>query len=92
MRLRLRLALLALCALAAPARAQQLPVSRYGLAEGLPQMQVSSVAEDPLGYLWVGTHGGVARFDGNAFEAFTVADGLPGNAVTALGSGPGGEM
>ncbi len=92
MRLRLLLALLVLCALALPARAQQLPVSRYGLAEGLPQMQVSAVAEDPLGYVWVGTHGGVARFDGTTFETFTVADGLPGNTVTALGSGPGGEM
>ena len=92
MRLLSCLALSTLCALALPARAQQLPVSLYGLAEGLPQTQVSAVAGDPLGYVWVGTYGGVSRFDGDAFETFTVADGLPGNSVTALGTGPGGEM
>ncbi|HEX9953214.1 MAG TPA: response regulator [Rubricoccaceae bacterium] len=81
------------CTLAVPAaRSQQLPVSRYGLAEGLPQMQVSAVAVDPGGYVWAGTHGGVARFDGTEFQTFTVADGLPGNAVSALAVGPGGEL
>ena len=89
----LRLALLTLCVLTAVgARAQQLPVSHYGLAEGLPQMQVFAIAEDPQGYVWVGTHGGVARFDGDTFTSFTVADGLPGNSVTALAFGPEGQL
>ena len=65
-------------------RAQQLPVARYGLAEGLPQAYARDVAEDGDGYVWFATQGGAARFDGAEFQAFTVADGLPANNVGAL--------
>ena len=81
-----------LIAVAPRARAQQLPVSRYGLAEGLPQMQVTDIAEDRDGYVWIATQGGVARFDGTEFRTFTVADGLPGNSTQALVAGPDGEV
>jgi len=38
---------------------------------GLPQNWVSSIAQTPDGYLWVGTrYGGLARFDGVRFVAF----------------------
>ena len=35
-----------------------------GLKEGIPQSQVSALAQDREGYLWVGTWGGLARFNG----------------------------
>ncbi|HEX5221016.1 MAG TPA: two-component regulator propeller domain-containing protein [Verrucomicrobiae bacterium] len=35
--------------------------------EGLPQNSVWSLAQTPDGYLWVGTHEGLARFDGVRF-------------------------
>lgn len=35
--------------------------------EGLPQNSVTAVAQTPDGYLWVGTRGGLARFDGVRF-------------------------
>lgn len=39
--------------------------------EGLPQNWVSSIAQTPDGYLWVGTRfGGLARFDGVRFVNF----------------------
>jgi len=38
---------------------------------GLPHSTVTSVAQTPDGYLWVGTlHGGLARFDGTRFVNF----------------------
>jgi signal transduction histidine kinase/ligand-binding sensor domain-containing protein len=38
---------------------------------GLPQNWVSSIAQTPDGYLWIGTrHGGLARFDGVRFVHF----------------------
>lgn len=48
-------------------------VSQYGhrqwrLEEGLPQNTVRAVAQDRNGLLWVGTHGGLVRFDGVTFE------------------------
>ncbi|MGC3960661.1 MAG: two-component regulator propeller domain-containing protein [Verrucomicrobiota bacterium] len=35
--------------------------------EGLPQNSVTALAQTPDGYLWVGTRGGLARFDGIRF-------------------------
>jgi signal transduction histidine kinase/ligand-binding sensor domain-containing protein len=38
---------------------------------GLPHSTVTSIAQTPDGYLWVGTlHGGLARFDGARFVTF----------------------
>ena len=36
--------------------------------DGLPEEEVGSVMLDEAGYLWVGTTGGLSRFDGVAFE------------------------
>jgi ligand-binding sensor domain-containing protein/signal transduction histidine kinase len=38
-----------------------------GLDDGLPQNTVLSLAQDPTGYVWVGTFEGLARFDGKTF-------------------------
>ena len=38
--------------------------------EGLPQSTVTSVAQTPDGYLWLGTQNGLARFDGVHFTVF----------------------
>lgn len=43
--------------------------------KGLPQNWVSSIAQTPDGYLWVGTrYGGVARFDGVRFVPYNLQD------------------
>jgi len=70
-------------ALSAPARAQ-LPFEVIGLADGLPQSQLPTMAQDRDGFLWIGTLGGLARFDGNAIETFTTKDGLPSNYIEEL--------
>jgi len=57
----------------------------WSVEDGLPQSQVTSLAEDNFGYLWVGTQGGgVARFDGKEFRIYTTADGLLSNFVEHL--------
>lgn len=38
---------------------------------GLPQSSVIAMAQTRDGYLWLGTLGGLARFDGNRYEVFT---------------------
>ena len=38
--------------------------------QGLPQSSVMAVLQTRDGYLWVGTHGGLARFDGVGFSLF----------------------
>lgn len=42
---------------------------------GLPHSAVTSIAQTPDGYLWVGTlHGGLARFDGTRFVNFDLGN------------------
>ncbi len=60
-------------------------IKNFGLREGLPQSQVSCLAEDKLGYLWLGTYGGgIARFNGNEFNVINNIDGLPSNSILSL--------
>lgn len=47
----------------------------------------------PSGEIWAGTWGGgLSRFDGRRWQTYTVADGLPGNHVFALGQDPAGGI
>lgn len=45
-------------------------VDHWGFPAGLPQVSVTSIAEDQSGYLWMSTQGGLARFDGLSFQAY----------------------
>jgi diguanylate cyclase (GGDEF)-like protein len=59
-------------------------------AEGLPGNSVYAVAQSADRYIWVGTEGGLARFDGRRFIAFgnRESDKMPGVFVTALLAAP----
>lgn len=52
--------------------------------EGLPQESVWAITQTRDGYLWIGTGGGLARFDGVKFEVFGIQDGLPSMQIRAL--------
>ena len=58
---------------------------------GLPQNSVHAVVQSADGYIWVGTEGGVARFDGFRFQVFnTESNGaMPSNDVRALAAEKG---
>jgi signal transduction histidine kinase/ligand-binding sensor domain-containing protein len=45
-------------------------VDDWGTENGLPSSTVTSIAQTPDGYLWVGTYNGLARFDGARFVTF----------------------
>ena len=55
-----------LATLTAPAATDYL-VDGWGTENNLPSSTVTSVAQTPDGYLWVGTYDGLARFDGARF-------------------------
>ncbi len=38
--------------------------------DGLPSSTVTSIAQTPDGYLWIGTYNGLARFDGERFVTY----------------------
>ncbi len=45
-------------------------VDKLDTGDGLPSSTVTSIAQTPDGYLWVGTYNGLARFDGARFVTF----------------------
>ncbi|EED31541.1 response regulator [gamma proteobacterium NOR5-3] len=45
-------------------------LDHYGRDSGLPSDRVWVSTEGPRGYLWIGTQGGLARFDGVNFKAY----------------------
>lgn len=54
---------------------------------------IVSLAVEASGVVWAGTWGGgLARFDGERFRNYTVADGLPGNHVFMLNIDPDGRL
>jgi signal transduction histidine kinase/ligand-binding sensor domain-containing protein len=54
--------------------------------DGLPDNGVSGIAQTPDGFLWIGTQGGLVRFDGAQFEEFSPdkITGVPNHVVRAM--------
>ncbi len=63
------------------ASAQEFATRLYTPKDGLVQAQVFCITQGPQGYLWIGTLGGISRFDGLEFKNFTEEDGLLSNTV-----------
>lgn len=85
---RLILYMLASLALASFARAQEINFTHFGISDGLPQTQVRAIHQDDTGYIWVGTYGGAARFNGREFVVFDTKDGLSSNIIISIASSP----
>ncbi|MBN8799398.1 MAG: GGDEF domain-containing protein, partial [Stenotrophomonas nitritireducens] len=87
-----RLWLLVLLAVSLPAAAleagkpfRDYVTDTWGVDQGLPQISVLAIAQDPAGYLWFGTQTGLARFDGVRFVRYTQHDAPElGNNILAL--------
>lgn len=45
-------------------------IKKFGVKEGLPQVQITSLLVDKKGFLWIGTRNGLARWDGNKMYEF----------------------
>jgi diguanylate cyclase (GGDEF)-like protein len=53
-------------------------VRRFSTHDGLPQNSVNAMVQDRDGFLWLGTFGGLARFDGSEFTVYrSLADSGP---------------
>ncbi|TDK22269.1 hypothetical protein E2F46_13845 [Luteimonas aestuarii] len=57
----------------------------YGIEEGLPQASVNALLQARDGYLWIGTYGGLVRFDGQDFRTFhATPGGLSSSRIQSL--------
>ncbi|MFZ5841817.1 MAG: two-component regulator propeller domain-containing protein [Pseudomonadota bacterium] len=75
--------------LAVPAAAVETVAFRHlDSRAGLPQNSVTSIVQDREGYVWLGTHDGLQRYDGYQFQSYRsdprVAGSLTDNMVLAL--------
>lgn len=75
-----------------PAPAQRYTFRQYGPSDGLTNLGVTSLLQDRIGYLWIGTDNGLFRYDGHNFEQFGHMDGLPTDEIRALALAPDGVL
>src|SRR5262245_61376854 len=91
----------ALCAIAATEvsaldpfrRLTQYVQVRWRMEDGLPHNTIRAVIQSRDGYIWLGTYGGLVRFDGVRFRVFdNLNSGLRDNEVRSLAEGPDGAI
>ena len=64
--------------------AQSYAIKRLNIENGLPQSTIYDIEQDDNGFLWFGTQGGVAKYDGIDFKTYSQKDGLPDNHVKVI--------
>jgi ligand-binding sensor domain-containing protein/signal transduction histidine kinase len=62
--------------------------------QGLPQNSIRPILQTRDGFLWVGTRGGLARFDGTSFVLYRAndPDSIPDNSITGLAEDHDGSL
>lgn len=68
----------------------------YGRDEGLPHPVPTALAQDREGFIWIGTQGGLTRWDGYRFHTYkadpAIAGSLPDDWVQILHVDPAGRL
>lgn len=72
--------------------AQRYSFYNLGVEDGLIQSQVRALAQDQYGHLWVGSLGGLSRYDGTQFTNYNVRNGIPANSVQAISTDAEGNI
>lgn len=69
-----------------------LPYVHYTIRDGLAQQQVRTFWEDKAGYIWIGTQGGLSRFDGRTLVSPRTEDGPSGKHIFSIRETPDGSI
>ncbi len=77
---------------AAALSAEQLPLQRLTVADGLASDNVTCLFEDGSGRLWIGTGVGLSRYDGRVFRSYSVRDGLSHPWINEIAQTPDGTI
>lgn len=72
--------------------AQRYTFHNLNVDDGLVQSQPTCLTQDRAGNLWVGTLGGLSRYDGRSFTNYTVSNGLLNNTIRAIAPDSAGNM
>ena len=71
---------------------QQLSLQPYGQEQGLVNLVTQCLFQDRTGFLWVGTQGGLFRYDGYRFRAYFTSSGLPSPWIGGIRETPDGTL
>lgn len=83
-------ALAAMLLLAAPSAARQRVLRVFDEKDGLAVSEVQELAQDAQGFLWIGTTGGLVRFDGREMRPW--APDVVRHVVNVLATAPDGQV
>jgi ligand-binding sensor domain-containing protein len=64
----------------------------WRISDGLPEDTVQAIVESPEGALWVGTTGGLTRFDGSRMQIPAKVQPLMANSIFTLAMGENGTL
>ena len=77
-------------------KAQQLYFDHFTVESGLTDNNVSSIIQDDLGYVWLGSLNGLNRYNGYGFDVFLPSESqdgaLKGNMISSLSKGKDGNI
>jgi len=68
------------------------PFAVLGPDQGLPNGGILSIAQDADGFIWLGSEGGLLRYEGGRCTRWSRKDGLPSDNVDRLLAIPGGGL
>lgn len=86
---RISLFVVLICTASKPLRAQTtLSFARLNETVGLTNNTINDIAQDTLGFIWIGTEDGLFRYDGKEFESFRRIKGnnntIPNNNIQSI--------
>ena len=67
-------------------------IDHWQTEDGLPDNTVTAILQTHDGYLWIGTLGGLVRFDGVKFKRYGAVEGLHNERVLCLYEDGGGRL
>lgn len=72
--------------------AQEYSFRSFGASDGLTNLTIRKIYQDRAGFIWVSTENGIYRYDGDRFDFFGPAQGIPSNFEAAFGETPDGLL
>ena len=67
-------------------------VTVYNERNGLPTGEANDVLQTSDGYIWIGSYGGLIRYDGSDFRNYSLEGILPSSSVRALFEDSSGRL
>ncbi len=70
----------------------QYVVTVYNEQNGLPTGEANVVAQTSDGYIWIGSYGGLIRYDGSTFRNFSLEDSVQSSSIRSLYESSDGRL